>query len=307
VWYRAISCTPPWQWESCTKASATDDFTRTHSAPCMPQHWTPIQRRYTDLRSQASPLGATIGHERKGTRGTLQRFEHGRMYHSDRAGTHFVLGVLAAKYVHLGESDSPLGLPTSDTRDNMPVTGRHNLFQHGSIFTSPRTETHAVWGPVFTAWQAAGLAAGALGLPVTDTRINADGTGQHNDFENGAIYYSPAHGSHAVIEPVFVVWVARDRETGPLGYPTGDLTDLPSGMGQTQSFENGVVDVMPDLGAHAVWGPIFQSWVAQYGRETGSLGRPISDIHPMDPTHDRCDFEHGSLVFDKATGVVTEP
>lgn len=307
VWCRAISCTPPWQWESCTKASATDDFTRTHSAPCMPQHWTPIQRRYTNLRSQASPLGATVGHERQGTHGTLQRFEHGRMYHSDSSGTHFVLGALAAKYVHLGESDSPLGLPTSDTRDNASGAGRHNLFQHGSIHASRRTEAHAVWGPVFTAWNAAGLAASPLGLPVTDTRINADGTGQHNDFENGALYYSPAHGTHAVLEPVFVVWVARNRETGPLGYPTDELTELPSGMGQTQSFENGVVDVMPDLGAHAVWGPIFQSWVTQYGRETGSLGRPTSDIYSVDPTHDRCDFEHGSLVLDKTTGAITQP
>jgi uncharacterized protein with LGFP repeats len=228
------------------------------------------------------------------------------MYHSDRTGTHLVLGVLARKYVHLGESDSPLGLPTSDTRDNVSSAGRHNLFQHGSIHASHHTDAHAVWGPVFTYWRAAGMASSALGLPITDTRSNGDGAGEHNDFERGTIYFAPGPGTHAVLQPVLVVWDAHGRETGPLGYPTDELTDLPSGLGQTQPFVNGVIDLMPDLGAHAVWGPIFQAWVAQYGRETGTLGRPTTDVYAVDPTHDRCDFEHGSLVLDKTTGTVSQ-
>lgn len=272
----------------------------------MPQHWTPIQRRYRDLRSEASPLGASIGHERYGSHGTLQHFEHGRMYHSDNVGTHFVLGVLAHKYVHLGESGSPLGLPTSDTRDTLSSGGRHNLFQHGSIYTSHHTDTHAVWGPVFTYWQSASSAGSPLGLPITDTRSNSDGAGQHNDFEGGAVYFAPVPGAHAVLQPALVVWDAHQRETGPLGYPTDELTDLPSGLGQTQSFANGAIDLMPDLGAHAVWGPIFQAWVTQYGRETGTLGRPVTDVYAVDLTHDRCDFERGSLVLDKTTGTVSQ-
>jgi uncharacterized protein with LGFP repeats len=265
-----------------------------------------MQRRYTHLGSEASPLGASIGPERHGERGTRQRFVHGRMYHSDHTGTHFVLGVLAAKYVHLGESGSPLGLPTSDTHDNLSGTGRHNLFQRGSIHASNQTDAHSVWGPVFTAWQAAGQATSPLGLPTTDTQLNADGIGEHNAFENGVIYYSPALGTHSVLQPVLAVWDAHERETGPLGYPADELGELPSGMGQSQPFANGVIDVMPDLGTHAVWGPIFQSWVAPYGRETGSLGRPTSDVYAVDPTHDRCDFEHGSLVLDKTTGTVSQ-
>lgn len=305
VMCRAISCTPPWKWESCTRSSATDDFTRTHSAPCLPTHWSPMQKRYADIGSQASPLGASAGPERRGTRGTVQRYQHGRMYHVDTVGTHFILGKMAHKYVSLGETTSPLGLPTSDTRDNASGIGQHNLFQHGAIHASHRTGAHAVWGPVFAAWSAAGMASSPLGLPITDTRTNADGTGQHNDFQQGTIYYSRAYGAQIVPAIVLAIWDDHQRETGPLGYPTADVTDIPDGLGQMQAFEYGVVDIATPAGTHGVWGPIFTTWVNQYGRETGSLGCPISDVYTVDPTHDRCDFQNGSLVLDTTTGAVT--
>jgi hypothetical protein len=307
VMCRAISCTPPWQWEDCTKASATDNFTRTHSAPCLPNQWTPMQKRYAALRSQASPLGASIGPERRGTHGHVQRYENGRMYHSDRTGTHFLLGALAHKYHSLGESASALGLPTSDTTDNSTGAGRHNLFEHGSIHSSNHTGAHVVTEPVFSVWADAGMAASPVGLPITDTRVNADGVGRHNEFELGAIYFSPTAGIHTVPAVVLQTWDAHDREAGPLGYPTSEFTDLPNGMGQTQEFEHGVIDLTVTFGTHAVWGPIFDSWVSQYGRETGTLGLPMTDVYTVDPTHDRCDFEHGSLVVDKTTGAVTQP
>lgn len=303
---RAISCTPPWLWESCTRSSATDDFTRSHSAPCLPTHWSPMQKRYETLGSQASPLGASAGPERRAAHGTVQRYQHGRMYHSDRTGTHYVLGPLARKYHHLNESESPLGLPTSDTRDNSSGVGRHNLFQHGAISSSHDTGTHAVWGPVFGKWSEIGMTTSAVGLPTTDTRTNADGTGQHNDFEHGSIYYSPAYGAHVVPTVPLTVWNAHGRERGPLGYPTAEVTDLPNGLGQTQSFEHGVIDMTTVAGTHAVWGPIFDTWASQYGRETGSLGCATTDVYPVDPTHDRVDFQNGSLVLDKTTGQVTQ-
>jgi uncharacterized protein with LGFP repeats len=207
----------------------------------------------------------------------------------------------------MGESGSPLGLPTSDTRDNASGTGRHNLFQHGSIHASHRTGPCAVWGRVFTTWSAAGMAMSPLGLPLTDTKETADGDGQYADFEHGSIYATPSSGTRTVVEPVLVLWSVYQRERGPLGYPTGDVDDLPQGMGQTQPFDHGVIDMTPDGGVHAVWGPIFDSWVAQYGRETGTLGAPVTDVYAVDPQHDRCDFAHGSLVVDKTTGAVTQP
>ena len=55
-----------------------------------------------------------------------------------------------------------------------------------------------------------------------------------------------------------------------------------------------------------MWGPIFDAWASQYGRETGSLGCPTTDVYAVDPTHDRCDFQNGSLILDKTTGAVSQ-
>ena len=303
---RTISCTPPWLWESCSKSSATDDFTRTHSAPCLPTAWTPMQKRYAALNSQASPLGASIGPEKQGERGSFQRYEHGRMYHFEQTGTHFLLGTLAQKYVHLGETTSPLGLPTSDTAPNSVGAGRHNMFQHGSIHAADNSGTHALWGPIFTKWSSVGMTGSALGLPTTDIVTNIDRSGQHADFEHGSIYYLAAYGAHVVVENVLAVWNAHARDAGPLGYPTSELTDLPQSLGQTQQFEHGAIDITTVAGSHGVWGPIFDAWANQYGRETGSLGCPTSDVYAVDSTHDRCDFQNGSLVLDKTSGTVTQ-
>jgi uncharacterized protein with LGFP repeats len=205
----------------------------------------------------------------------------------------------------MGQSASPLGLPVGDTRDNRNAPGRHNFFQHGAIVTSHATGTHAVLAPIYGEWDRNGREDGRLGLPVTDTRPNDDRVGRHSFFQHGAIYTHPDHGTHALPQPEWDVWRAHLAEAGPLGYPRQDQAAVGTTGATHLEFERGTIDVHPTLGAHAVWGPIFTSWAADYGREAGSLGFPVSDVRPEDDTHDRCDFEHGSLVVDTTTGEVT--
>jgi uncharacterized protein with LGFP repeats len=302
VWCRVISCTPPWQWESCSRSAATDNYTRSHSAPCLPT-WSPMQKRYAALGSQGSPLGASKDRERDAHVGSWQPFQHGRMYHSNKTGSHFVLGVLADKYHRLGESRSPLGLPIADTHDNADG-GRHNLFQHGAIYVSPRTGAHMVLKPIYTKWDELGRGAGDYGLPITDTRKVEGSRLRFNNFEHGAIYTHPRLGTHAVPEPVLAKYDELDRHKGPLGAPAADLVS--SDLGSHLDFAHGTIDIHVTLGTHVVWGPIYDVWVSEYGREDGSLGWPATDVYPVDTEHDRCDFEHGSLLLDKTTGAVTQ-
>jgi hypothetical protein len=305
VWCRAISCTPPWKWEKCSTSSATDNNTTSHSAPCLPAKWTPLQARYRDLGSQGSALGASVGRERDGERGTLQRFVHGRMYHSRRTGAHYVLGALADKYRRLGESASVLGLPTGDTRDNGDAPGRHNAFEDGAIYASSATGAHMVLRPTLGKWLRIGGAAGAFGLPTGDTTLTTDGQGRRTEFQHGAVYSHPEHGVHAVPEDVLEVWSAYERVDGPLGYPTSDLFAVSGTEGWRLSFEGGAIFRHPTVGVHGVWGQIFLTWQDEHGGETGAMGFPTSDVYPVDDTRERCDFEHGSLVNDTAAGVVT--
>jgi hypothetical protein len=84
----------------------------------------------------------------------------------------------------------------------------------------------------------------------------------------GAARYDAPAATVGALRPVGV-------RIGPLGYPTGEVADLPDGPGQEQPFEHGVID------------------------------RTVT-ADAVDPTHDRCDFERGSLVLDKTTGTVSE-
>ena len=184
VWCRVISCTPPWKWENCSTASATDNYTRSHNAPCQPTSWSPLQARYHAMGSQGSVLGASASTEYDARRGRVQRFVHGRMYHSSATGTHYLLGSLATHYVHTGDTGGPLGLPTSDTHHNNDGQGTHNFFQHGAIYYRHGVGTHAVREPIYSAWSKTGRISGPLGYPTVDTVEEDDNVGWRQLTEN---------------------------------------------------------------------------------------------------------------------------
>jgi hypothetical protein len=305
VWCRVISCSPPWRWANCSSSSATDNFTVSHNAPCNATSWTPLQARYKAMGSQGSVLGANIGPERDGTRGRVQHFVHGRMYHSDATGTHYARGHVLGKYVAMGESASALHLPTGDTTDNPGGRGSHNTFQRGAIYATGSTGTHAVIGADYDAWNANGGAAGPLGYPVHDTTDDADGVGTITRFEHGGVSAS-SWGAFAILDPLWATWRGLSGPSGPLGYPIADTVANNDDIGSHNDFADGTVTTSPATGTHAVWGPIFLSWANDYGREAGALGHPLSEVYALDATHDRCDFTGGSLVLDKQSGTVSQ-
>jgi hypothetical protein len=305
VMCRAISCSPPWKWDNCSTTSATDDFTRTHSAPCLPT-WTPIQERYTHLGSQGSVLGATVHGEHKLSHGHMQRYQHGRMYWSGRTGAHYLTGHILRHYVHLHETKSPLGFPTSDI-EHTPHNGRGARFQHGGIFHADGRAAHAIWGPIWAKWLAANLYRGPLGYPTTDVTTGAHGKGRFAHFTEGSIYHGPGLAPHDLYGEIAKKYRKLGYETGSLGYPTSDqkqVKDVDGNPGVEVSFETGAIDKTPHDVPYAVWGPIYTTWAGQ-GGAAGALGFPTSDVVATDPTHQRCDFEHGYAIYDQTTGQVT--
>lgn len=238
VWCRAISCTPPWQWESCSTASATDDNTRSHSAPCLSDGWTAIAQRYTAMGSQGSVLGASVGGERDGRVGRVQTYRYGRMWWSSGTGAHWLTGAVCDRYVALGGSYSPLGLPTTDLRVAFDGRGHYAHFGNGSVYAPDGGEPHAVWGPVHDKWAATGYASGVLGYPTTDLRQASDGAGYFAHFDHGSVYRKAGIGVHAVWGPIHEAWAADGYAAGPHGYPTSDVEDVPGG--QRCTFEHDV-------------------------------------------------------------------
>ena len=310
VWCRVISCTPPWKWANCSTSSATDNNTRSHNAPCLPTSWTPLQARYRSMGSQGSVLGASASTEYAGTHGRVQRFVHGRMYHSAAAGTHYLLGAIATHYVKVGETGSPLGLPLSDTHTNSDGAGTHNFFQRGAIYHRDGASAHAIREPIYDAWVASGRLSGPLGYPTTDTHHELDGVGWLQRFEHGGM--AAATGSapvHYALGPLWVTWRRLGGPAGPLGHLTTDPLVNADELGTHNDCEHGTVTTAPATGTHGVWGPIFDTWMSRYRREAGKLGHPISDVYAVtgDPkVVARCDFEHGSLE-QAPDGTVSEP
>lgn len=303
---RVISCTPPWKWANCSTTVATDDFTVTHSAPCLPR-WTHIQQRYTHLGSEASVLGPTVHAEIETGHGRVQRYQHGRMYWSENTGARFLTAPVLHRYLALGQTTSPLGLPTADIHRTSADLGYGARFQHGGIFQGPHREAYAVWGPIWKKWLAGHLYSGPLGYPLTDLTVAADGKGHFARFEHGSIYQGPGLAAHELDGAIATKYRSLGDETSPLGYPTSDqrpVQDAAGNPGTEITFETGAIDLTPDNPAGAVWGPIYATWDAQ-GRSAGPLGFPITDVYRLDATNQRCDFDHGYAVYDQTTGQVT--
>ena len=134
-----------------------------------------------------------------------------------------------------------------------------------------------VLGPVFTRWAASGRIGGVLGYPTKDTAREDDGAGWRGLFQHGGISVS-SHGSHVVRDPHWNAWRGQLGPAGPLGYPIAGTAAVSNGSGTHTDFQHGAISTSAATGTHAVWGPIFSSWVADFGRETGQLGYPTTNI-----------------------------
>jgi uncharacterized protein with LGFP repeats len=309
VMCRAISCTPPWKWANCSTTSATDNFTVSHSAPCLPR-WTAIEKRYTQLGSAGSVLGASVNGERSGKHGHVQRYLHGRMYFAPHTGAHYLTGHILHRYLELGELTSPLGLPVIDVTPTLDNSGQHARFQHGGIYDGPGHGAHGLWGAIWSRWHALDGTVGPLGYPVADLARTASHTGHVVHFVGGSIYKRAR--AHAY--PVYGDFDIRYRHLGsdksPLGYPAADsatVVDSRGVGGNEQLCERGALAAEGGRKAHGVWGPIYATWNSQ-GRAAGELGFPRSDVQDIalpDGRGQQCTFSYGVATYDETTRDVT--
>jgi hypothetical protein len=305
---RAISCTPPWKWANCSTASATDNFTISHTAPCLPG-WTDISKRYTHLGSEGSPLGVTVGGEHKTKHGHTQIYTHGRMYWTAPTGARYLTGHVLTRYRILGELTSRLGAPTSDIGATAGHLGEHALFVHGGIYQRNGRSAHGIWGAVSRKWRDEGGVSGALGYPVADQASTAGDSGQVARFEHGLIVRGNGLAPHVTLGAVAAAYTSLGLET-QLGFPVADqggVTDSHGVSGAQLSCQQGAVVQAIGRTAFGVWGPIFTAWQSD-GGVSGSLGYPTSNITSVtlwDGPGQQCSFDGGTATYDESTRKVT--
>ncbi|MDX3233779.1 LGFP repeat-containing protein [Streptomyces sp. ME19-01-6] len=133
-------------------------------------------------------------------------------------------GDILIRYTELGGEGGRLGCPTTDEMPTPDGRGRYNHFAGGSIYWTPETKAHAVWGAVRDKWEAMGWEKSKLGYPVGDELTNADGQGKRQQFEGGTVYWHPtlSNGAHPVWGEIGKLWGRYGWEGGSFGYPTSD-------------------------------------------------------------------------------------
>ena len=184
--------------------------------------------------------------------------------------------------------------------------GRATDFRFGRVFWSQKTGAHSVIGAIGAAYQAEGGPGGPLGLPVSDEIVAPDGKGRFSRFENGAIYWSPTTGAHAVRGAIGTLWADRGYERGDLGYPTTDEVANPNKAGSAQGFQGGTVFWSEKEGAHLVKGAILRAY-ADAGFENSDLGYPTTDEIPLTADGAFSRFEGGAIYWSPRTGAHVVP
>jgi uncharacterized protein with LGFP repeats len=177
--------------------------------------------------------------------------EFGRVYvHVLQPDPVMVYGLINVRYLEMGAEASVLGRPVTDELGTPNGVGRYNHFANGSIYWSPNTGAHEVYGWIRHKWSELGWENSFLGFPVTGELGTPDGVGRYNHFEGGSIYWTPDTGAHEVHGAIRDLWASLGWETSGLGYPITDELPLNDGSGgRISKFQGGVIKWTPAAGA----------------------------------------------------------
>lgn len=300
-----MSCTPPWEWSNCSTASATDNATVAHNASCLP-NWGPLLRRYTELGSQGSVLGASVKVPVKTRGGYYQRYTSGRMYWSEDTGAHYLRRPILKKYRVMKRSRVLLGFPTGDS--GRVEGGFGAVFERGGIYQIPGRSAMAMWGSVQGAWRASGGAGGPVGLPVRNQRVIAKGSrpGRYVLCREGSVFQGKGKAAFALWGGVHEKYADLRSRSGVLAYPIGEMTfgnDVDDNPCVRMRFENGTIVTREGGRTNAVWGVVDRTW-RDLGGVQGRLGVPIADPTPVSGSISRTQFAHGHIDWNTTTGKV---
>jgi titin len=180
------------------------------------------------------------------------RFNHfsggGAIYWTPDTGAHAVYGAIYEKWVEYDWEYGRLGYPTTDETATPDGVGRFNHFAKGaSIYFTPDTGAHAIYGAIRAKWEAFDWEKGVLGYPTNDESATGDGVGRFSHFTGGgSIYWTPSTGANAVYGAIYNTWAELDWEYGRLGYPTSDEYGIPGG--RRSNFVGGTISWRPSTG-----------------------------------------------------------
>jgi hypothetical protein len=307
---RVVSCTPPWKWERCSTAPATDNNTRNHSSAQLPASYTAITARYIRLGENGSQLGNSVYGELAVPGGRAQRYERGRISASTATGAHETRGPITDRFLGTGGEGGPLGFPVTGTVLSRDGRGLVNRFQNGRISHHPDLGTFVLLGAMATRYAAASGEDGPLGFPLTDSSPTGDVVGSFARFQHGRASEQGAGEVFLTHDVIADAYERAEAEAGPLGFPLAGEEVLTGG--RVQRFEHGRISVGAATGAHWLSRAIADKYV-ELGAEGSSLGFPTADETDVrawpwksgaNPEVRTVVFEHGSITHEVFSGRV---
>lgn len=155
-----------------------------------------------DAKAASPEVTARIGALTSGAqptadgRGVFTTYQYGWVVWREDRGALAVYGAIGARWNEIGGVAGSYGWPTTDELPTPRGPGRYNHFDGGSIYWSPSTGAHFVYGAIRDLWASMAWEQGPLGLPTSD-EMDVPGVpgARRNTFEGGDITWTPWAGA----------------------------------------------------------------------------------------------------------------
>ncbi|XTR50958.1 LGFP repeat-containing protein [Pseudarthrobacter sp. So.54] len=123
--------------------------------------------------------------------------------------------------------------------------GSYQCYAVGCILYSPASGARLTKGAIRSAWAKTGFENGLLGYPVTDEVTGLRSGGVYQNYQNGAIIWSPRTGGFVSFGGIRSLWAKTGFENGKLGYPTSNEYVTGRGGAVAQNYQGGVIRWSP--------------------------------------------------------------
>lgn len=217
-------------------ATATPTATQTATATATPTP-TPLSAIETKYNAINGPvvLGTAKIDETALPSGAYRDYQNGAIVTSS-SGTFVIKGVLRDKWIASGK-DYLAGYPTAD--ETNLSGGLSQLFTKGALVWSSASGAHHSTGAIRSYWLQWGAETGRMKYPTTDLVCGLAAGGCKQEYQGGAMYWSPATGAFDIGGAFLPTWRNNyGAESGSWGYPTSGEYWVGS-TGTRQNFQNG--------------------------------------------------------------------
>ena len=132
------------------------------------------------------------------------RFQNGNVYWHPKHGFKAVYGPIMGKWGEIKWETGDFGFATTDCAPTPTKTGAFCHFERGSIYWSPNTGAHLIYGDIKNKWASMGWENSPLGFPTTDELASDKSEwARMTKFENGTIYWKQGNVTEVVMNTRF--------------------------------------------------------------------------------------------------------